>query len=71
MLGNYLTRYIYLPMLSTLPSTLMGRLCASAVCFSFVYVWHGKTGWWVVLTSVQHLSQAHRTWSFSGAVSIS
>ena len=31
-------------MLSTLPSTLMGKLCASAVCFTFVYVWHGKKG---------------------------
>ena len=36
-----LCRYIYLPVIGEATS-LLARLCASAVCFSFVYVWHGK-----------------------------
>ena len=33
--------YIYLPIISYLPSSLFSKLFSSAVCFSFVYVWHG------------------------------
>ena len=33
--------YIYLPVISTLPPGLVFKLLGSAICFSFVYVWHG------------------------------
>ena len=33
--------YIYIPITSFLPSSLFSKLFGSAVCFSFVYVWHG------------------------------
>ena len=33
--------YIYLPIISYLPSSLFSNLFSSTVCFSFVYVWHG------------------------------
>ena len=34
-------RYIYLPIITNLPSSLIYKLFGSAVCFSFVFVWHG------------------------------
>jgi len=37
----FMQQYIYLPVLGFLPTHLLSRLGASAVCFSFVYVWHG------------------------------
>jgi len=36
----FMQQYIYLPVLGE-STSLLARLCASAVCFSFVYVWHG------------------------------
>lgn len=36
----FMQQYIYLPVIGEATS-LLARLCASAVCFSFVYVWHG------------------------------
>merc|ERR1712096_215724 len=36
----FMQQYIYLPVIGQATS-LIARLCASAVCFSFVYVWHG------------------------------
>eukprot|EP00092_Neocalanus_flemingeri_P032713 GFUD01035582.1.p1 GENE.GFUD01035582.1~~GFUD01035582.1.p1 ORF type:complete len:532 (+),score=158.44 GFUD01035582.1:59-1654(+) len=36
----FMQQYIYLPVMGEATS-LLARLCASAVCFSFVYVWHG------------------------------
>ena len=34
-------RYIYLPIITSLPPSLMYKLMGSAICFSFVYLWHG------------------------------
>jgi len=36
----FMQQYIYLPVLGQ-STSLLARLTASAVCFSFVYVWHG------------------------------
>merc|ERR1719204_1164182 len=33
--------YIYLPIITILPSSLMYKLFGSSICFSFVYLWHG------------------------------
>ena len=38
---HFISRYIYLPIITNLPSSLIYKLLGSAVCFSFVFVWHG------------------------------
>ena len=40
-LYEFMRDYIYLPIITTLPATLFFKLLGSAICFSFVYVWHG------------------------------
>ena len=40
-LYEFMRDYIYLPVISLLPASLFFKLLGSAICFSFVYVWHG------------------------------
>lgn len=40
-LYEFMREYIYLPIITNLPSSLIYKLFGSAVCFSFVFVWHG------------------------------
>jgi len=40
-LYEFMREYIYLPIITILPSSLMYKLFGSSICFSFVYLWHG------------------------------
>ena len=40
-LYEFMRDYIYLPIITSLPASLFFKLLGSAICFSFVYVWHG------------------------------
>jgi len=40
-LYEFMRDYIYLPIIAFLPSSLFFKLMGSAICFSFVFVWHG------------------------------